>query len=126
MKAKLCLVFYFRSLSPLWLLDLFDQRAILSYILLFEHDSVTHLKDPIDLEDVVIMNLLTFQSHVEKLDEKFNIQNFVSIVSKMAIFCSNNIDCASKFNGQGEKELGLKPAKGEKIGQHQEHNVNRE
>ena len=117
MKAKLCLVFYFRSLSPLWLLDLFDQRAILSYILLFEHDSVTHLKDPIDLKDVVIMNLLTFQSHVEKLDEKFNIQNFVSIVSKMAIFCSNNIDCASKFNGQGEKELGLKPAKGEKIGQ---------
>ena len=82
----------FRNLSTLWLLDLFDQRAIMSYILLFEHDSVLKLRKPADLEDIVIMNSVMFLKYAEKLDDTFGFQNFVNTISKMSVFCSNYID----------------------------------
>ena len=82
-----------RKLSTLWLLDLFDQRAILAYIVLFEHDSILKLKKPSDLEDIVIMNTVMFQNYAERLDDKFDFQNFLNTISKMSVFCSNHLDC---------------------------------
>jgi hypothetical protein len=41
---------------------------------------------------MVLMNLLLYQKHVEKLDKSFDIPVFLSTLTKMAIFCSNFIE----------------------------------
>ena len=69
-----------------------SQRALLSYILVFDHDSNLNLSQPADLEDVSIMNSMLFTKHVEILDNRFDMQMYTSTITKMSIFCSNNID----------------------------------
>ena len=86
----------YRRLNSLWLLDQIDQRALLASILLYEHDSNVMLENSSELEDVVVMNSLMFEKHIETLDNRLDIQVFVSTITKMAIFCSNNVEMQGK------------------------------
>jgi hypothetical protein len=89
--------FFFRKLNALWLLDQFDQRALLSYILLFDYDSHSNLTNLLDLEDVTLMNEMMFQNHVEKLDDRLNIQTFVATILELSIFFSSHLEGKSFF-----------------------------
>ena len=89
---KLVTCIFLRKLNALWLLDQFDQRALLSYILLFDYDSHSNLTNQLELEDVTIMNEMMFQNHVEKMDERLNIQTFVATIVQLAVFFSSNVE----------------------------------
>lgn len=79
-----------RKLRSLWLLDQVDQQAILSFILLFETDSLVESPEDSSLDELGLTSLGLYNNHIESLDSELDYQTFVTTIVQMSIFCSEN------------------------------------
>jgi hypothetical protein len=69
-----------------------EQQAILAYIILFDHDSTMSLKEPTALTDINVLNSFLFKKCVTSNDSTFSLEDLTSILVKMALFSSYNIE----------------------------------
>jgi hypothetical protein len=69
-----------------------DQRAMLSYMILFNNDDFLLFIDNQGLEDTNMMNEIIFDSYVRTTDSSFELKDLSKILIQMALFCTYNID----------------------------------
>ena len=75
-----------------------EEQAVLAYIILFDHDSTMCLKEPTALTDINVLNNFLFKRCVTSNDSTFSLENLTSILVKMALFSSYNIEWGETYS----------------------------
>ena len=74
-----------------------DLKPLLAHVLLFNADEIIDIEDKEDLDDLRLVNDIMFDLFVRTADASFDKRDLAQLLTKMAIFCTNNIDWQEVF-----------------------------